>query len=70
MTYGVHAFKTENKIKSLLRDIFFTVFSFIYMFIHSCKFVIIETRTYDIAHDENAMSSLRAKTTFSIVKVR
>ena len=33
-------------------------FSFLYQFICSCKFIIIETCVYDIAHGENAMSSL------------
>ena len=47
-TYQVHTFKNK-KIKSL-RDI-------LYPFIRSCKFAIIETCSYDIAHDENAISS-------------
>ena len=42
--------------RKALRDIFFSHFLF-NMFIRSWKFVIIVTRTCDIAHDENAMSS-------------
>ena len=58
-TYEVHAIKNQNKIKSLLRDIFVyhETFSRLGLFIRSCKFVIIETCVYDIAHDENAISS-------------
>ena len=33
-------------------------FSRLYLFIRSCKLVIIETCTFDITHDESAMSSL------------
>ena len=40
-TYEVHTFKNENKRK-WLRDIFVYLLLF-YMFIHSCKFVVIET---------------------------
>ena len=50
MTYEVHTFSNKNKIKSL-RDIF-VYHSLLYLF------VIIETRAYDIAHDENSMISL------------
>ena len=46
-TYEVHTLKNKNE-KKLLRDIFDANY----------KFVLIETRAYDIAHDENAMSSL------------
>ena len=48
------SFKNKNKRKSL-RDIFVSFF-LLYLFIRSCKFVKIDA--YDIAHDENAMSSL------------
>ena len=44
-TYEVHTFKNKSKRKPFLS------------FSRSCKFVIIITRTYDIAHDEKAMSS-------------
>ena len=54
----VHTFKNKNKRKSRLRDIFVCHFFFLYLFIRSCKFVTTETRAYDIAHDENVMSSL------------
>ena len=57
-TYEVHTFKNKNKRKSLLKDIFGLSFSRLYLFIRSCKFVIIETRAYDTAPDENGMSSL------------
>ena len=56
-TYEVHTFKNRNKRKSLLRDI--SVYHCrLYLFIRSCKFVTTEIRAYDIALDENAMSSL------------
>ena len=32
-------------------------FSFLYLFICSCKFVIIETRTSDMVHNENVMNT-------------
>ena len=54
--YKVYTFNKNKRIS--LQDIFVYHFLFyIYLFIHSCKSVIIETRTYNIAHDENAMSS-------------
>ena len=56
-TYEVHILKNKNKRKSL-RDIFVYNFPLLYLFICSCKFVVTEIRTYNIAHDENAMSSL------------
>ena len=37
---------------------FTLLFSVLYLFIRSCKFVIIETRPYKIAHGKNVMSSL------------
>ena len=47
---------SKTKIKKSL-DIF--VYNFLlYLFVRSCKFVVTETRAYDIAHDEKAMSSL------------
>ena len=56
-TNEVHTFKNKNKIKPL-KDIFVYHFLFLYLFICSCKPVIIETQAYDIVHDENVMSSL------------
>ena len=50
----VQTFKNKNKRK-LLRDIF-VYHSLFYIFIHGCKFVIIETCSYIIAHYENVMS--------------
>ena len=35
----------------------FLSFALLYLLICSCKFVIIETRAYHIAHDRKAMSS-------------
>ena len=55
-TYEVHIFKNKNKSKSL-RDIFYHFFSLLNLSIRSCKFVLTESRAYDIAHDENALSS-------------
>ena len=54
-TYEVHTFKKKNTRKSL-RDILDCHFLF-YMFLRSCKFVVIETRPFDIAHDEKVMCS-------------
>ena len=51
---------SRPKIKESLRDIFLIIFSLLYLFIRSCKFII-ETHTHDIAHDENTMSSLSIK---------
>ena len=50
---------SRTKIKEiyLLRDILVYHFVF-YICLIVCKFAIIETRAYDIAHDESAMSSL------------
>ena len=53
-TYEVHTFKNNNK--KIIKRQFCLLFSFLYLFICSCKFVIIETRTYDIAVDEKVMS--------------
>ena len=55
--YEAHTLKNENK-KKIIRRHFCLSFFLLYLFIRSYKFVIIETRTYDIAHDEKAMSSL------------
>ena len=55
--HAVHTFKNKNKRK-IIKIHFCLSFSLLYMFIRSCKFIIVETRIYDIAHDENAMSSL------------
>ena len=48
----VRTFKSKNKRKSLLRDTFIYR---LYLFIRGCKFVVIETHAYDIAHDMNAL---------------
>ena len=59
-TYEVHTFKNKNK-RTSLRDIF--VYHFLlYLFTRCCNLVIIKTRDYDIAHDENAMSLLITET--------
>ena len=55
-TYLVHAFKKKKKIP--IKKHFCLSFYRLYLFIRSCKFVVIETCTYDIAQDENAMSLL------------
>ena len=55
-SYELHTFKNKNK-RNLLRDILVYHFVF-YICLIVCKFAIIETRAYDIAHDESAMSSL------------
>ena len=48
---------TKKNIFETLKYIF--VYHFLlYLFICGFKFVIIETRCYDIAHDENAISTL------------
>ena len=44
--------------KKIIKRHFYLPFSLLYLFIHSCKFVVIETYAYDIAHDDNVMSSL------------
>ena len=48
---------TLSRTKIIQRH-FCLSFSLLYLFIRSCKFVITETRAFDIAHVENAMSSL------------
>ena len=60
ITYEVHTLKNQNKNKrkSLSRDIFVYHFLFYICLIRNCKFAVIETRAYDIAHDENATTSL------------
>ena len=50
-TYEVHAFKNEKRKK--IKRHFCLSFSLLYIFIRSCKFIIINTRANDIAHDEN-----------------
>ena len=50
-TYEVHAFKNEKRKK--IKRHFCLSFSLLYIFICSCKFIIINTRANDIAHDEN-----------------
>ena len=55
-TYEAHTWRT--KIKKNHKGHFCLSFSRLYLFIRGFKFVIIEIRAYDIAHDENAMSSL------------
>ena len=47
---------SKTTTKKSLRGNFVYFFIFLYLFICSCKFVIIETRTYDIAVDEKVMS--------------
>ena len=54
---STHFKKSTNKIKENKRH-FPLSFSLLHLFIPSCKFVIIETRTFDIAHDEGGMSTL------------
>ena len=52
--------------KKIIKRHFYLPFSLLYLFIHSCKFVVIETyeaydiahEAYDIAHDDNVISSL------------
>ena len=53
--YEVHTFKNKNKRNSF-RNI--SDYHFLFYFIRSCQFVIIETRAYDIAREENVMRSL------------
>ena len=48
--YEVHIFKNKNKRKL---GHFCLSFFLLYLFNCSCKFAAIETRTYDIPHDEN-----------------
>ena len=50
--------RSRITIKKIIKRHFCLSFSLLYLFIRSCKFVIVETRAYDIAHDENAMSSI------------
>ena len=45
---------SRTKIKENHEETF--SFSLLYLFINSCKFVTTETRAYDIAHGENALS--------------
>ena len=50
---------SRTKIKKITIERHFCLSMYcLYLFIYSCKFVIIETRALEIAHDENAMSSL------------
>ena len=58
-THGAHFFENKNKI---IKRHFSLSFTLLYPFIRSCKFVITETGAYNIAHDENAMSSLIIQT--------
>ena len=53
--YEVHTFKNKNKI---IKRHFCVSFTLLHLFIRNCKFVMIKAPTYDIAHDENSMSSL------------
>ena len=55
-TCKVPTFKNKNKI--IIKRHFCLSFPHLYLFIFSYKFVITETRTYKIEHDENAMSLL------------
>ena len=52
--FGANSYACRNRVKRH----FCLSFLILYLFIRSCKFVIIETRAYDITHDENAMTSL------------
>ena len=52
ITYEVHTFK------KIIKRYFCLSFSPLYLFIRSGKVAITETRAYDIAHDENAMSPI------------
>ena len=53
-TYEVHTFKNKTERKRH----FCLLFSLLYLLIRSYKLAIIETRAYDIAHDEDAMISV------------
>ena len=55
-TCKVPTFKNKNKI--IIKRHFCLSFPHLYLFIFSYKFVITETCTYKIEHDENAMSLL------------
>ena len=55
-SYEVHTFNNKNERKIIKRN-FCLSFSPLYMLILSCKFVIIERRAYEKAHDENARTS-------------
>ena len=50
---------SRKKYKQIIKKHFYLPFSFLHWFLCSCNFVIIETSAYDIARDENAMSSLK-----------
>ena len=52
-----HTFKNKNKTKSLTRIFVYHFFLFYICLFVAVNIIIIETRSYDIAHDENAMSS-------------
>ena len=65
-TYEVHTFK-EKIWNKMIKTFLFIIFSFYFLFLSlhflfllmcSCIFVIIETCAYNIAHEEDAMSSL------------
>ena len=56
----------QEQKRKLLRYIF-VYHSLFHMFIHGCKFVIIETCSYIIAHDENVMSSLIIQMYFNTI---
>ena len=49
---------SRTKLKENHYETFLFIISLLYMFIRSCKFVVIGTRAYDIAHDKNTMGSL------------
>ena len=57
-TYEVHTFKNKNKRKSL-RDTFIYHFLLFSLFIRSCKFVIIETCSYDMMRTRGAHLSFK-----------
>ena len=56
-TYAWSTHLQEQRSKKIIKSPFCLSFSFLYLYFCSSKFVIIETRAYGIAHDENAISS-------------
>ena len=48
----------KQKQKKIIKRHFCLSFCLLHLLIPSCKFVMIETRAYNIAHGKNAMSSL------------
>ena len=56
-TYVWSTHLQEQRSKKIIKSLFCLSFSFLYLYFCSGKFVIVETSAYDIAHDENAISS-------------